>query len=67
MMADAVALMAKRKISELPVVDRLGKPVGMIDVTDVVGMFPELGEAAPKEPARPEYRVYCEPKQGRSA
>ena len=67
MMADAVALMAKRKISELPVVDRLGKPAGMIDVTDVVGMFPELGEPAPEEPAKPEYRVYREPKQSRSA
>jgi arabinose-5-phosphate isomerase len=67
MMADAVALMAQRKISELPVVDGLGKPVGMIDVTDVVGMFPELGEPAAKDAVKPEYRVYCEPRPGRSA
>ncbi|TWT36747.1 Arabinose 5-phosphate isomerase KdsD [Posidoniimonas corsicana] len=34
----AVELLAERKFSELPVVDAEGKPVGMIDVTDVVGM-----------------------------
>ena len=39
-MADAVALMAQRKISELPVVDGEGRPVGLIDVTDVVGLLP---------------------------
>ncbi len=32
----AVSLLADRKISELPVVDRQGKPVGLIDITDVV-------------------------------
>jgi len=40
MMADAVAIMAQRKISELPVVDPEGKPAGLIDVTDVVGLLP---------------------------
>ena len=40
MMADAVALLAQRKISELPVVDAVGRPVGLIDVTDVVGLLP---------------------------
>jgi arabinose-5-phosphate isomerase len=34
----AVELLASRKISELPVVDEQGKPVGMIDITDIVGM-----------------------------
>jgi arabinose-5-phosphate isomerase len=32
--------MAKRKISELPVVDGEGRPIGLIDITDVVGLFP---------------------------
>ncbi|REK11871.1 MAG: KpsF/GutQ family sugar-phosphate isomerase [Planctomycetota bacterium] len=41
MMLDAVAIMAERKISELPVVDRRGRPLGMLDVTDVVALFPE--------------------------
>jgi len=49
MMTDAVALMARRKISELPVVEADGRPVGLIDITDVVALLPkesELGEAA---------------------
>jgi arabinose-5-phosphate isomerase len=41
MMTDAVGIMAERKISELPVVDDCGAPVGMLDVTDLVGMIPE--------------------------
>lgn len=41
MMLDAVAIMAERKISELPVVDRHGRPCGLIDITDVVALFPE--------------------------
>jgi arabinose-5-phosphate isomerase len=38
---DAVHVMADKKISELPVVDGGGRPVGMLDVTDVVGLMPE--------------------------
>jgi arabinose-5-phosphate isomerase len=51
LMLEAVALMARRKISELPVVDPQGRPAGLIDVTDVVGLFPGDG-AAPEEPAQ---------------
>lgn len=40
-MTDAVAIMAERKISELPVVDGGGLPAGLIDITDVVSMIPE--------------------------
>ena len=46
MMVDAVALLAERKISELPVVDAEGRPVGLIDVTDVVGLLPPEDRAA---------------------
>jgi arabinose-5-phosphate isomerase len=35
---DAVTLLAQRKFSELPVVDAAGRPLGLIDVTDVVGL-----------------------------
>jgi arabinose-5-phosphate isomerase len=45
MMLDAIAMMAERKISELPVIDRRGRPCGMIDITDVVALFPEAGLA----------------------
>ncbi len=55
-MIDAVAAMAQRKISELPVVDAEGRPVGLIDVTDVVGMFPEIEEHASERPSGPEVR-----------
>jgi arabinose-5-phosphate isomerase len=41
MLIDAVCIMAERKISELPIIDRDGKPVGLLDITDVVGIEPE--------------------------
>ncbi|HVA49496.1 MAG TPA: KpsF/GutQ family sugar-phosphate isomerase [Pirellulales bacterium] len=40
MLADALAILAELKISELPVVGPAGIPVGLLDVTDVVGMMP---------------------------
>jgi arabinose-5-phosphate isomerase len=39
-MAEAVARLAERKISELPVIDAEGKPLGIIDITDVVALLP---------------------------
>lgn len=38
--AEAVEILRQRKISELPVVDHQGKPVGMIDITDLIGFLP---------------------------
>jgi arabinose-5-phosphate isomerase len=40
MMTDALAILAEWKISELPVVDDHGAPVGLLDITDVIGMMP---------------------------
>lgn len=37
---DAVELMRCHKISELPVIDTLGKPVGLLDITDMIGFIP---------------------------
>jgi arabinose-5-phosphate isomerase len=37
--ADAVELMKRRKLSELPVVDAAGQPAGMLDITDVIGLI----------------------------
>jgi arabinose-5-phosphate isomerase len=53
LMSDAVSLMAQRKISELPVVDADGQPIGLIDVTDVVGLFPQKVEAESHEATGP--------------
>jgi arabinose-5-phosphate isomerase len=38
--AEAVEAMKARKISELPVVDRGGYLVGLVDVTDLIGLVP---------------------------
>jgi arabinose-5-phosphate isomerase len=39
-MAEAMEILRTRKISELPVVDAEGKPVGMLDITDLIGLVP---------------------------
>ena len=44
---DAVALLAQRKFSELPVVDKKGQPVGLVDVTDVLGLKAEAEADVP--------------------
>ena len=76
MMSDAVAIMAERKISELPVVDAQGLPVGLIVITDLVSRLP--GDALlshplqPTPPAHPSetgptgfpFRVFDEPREG---
>ena len=52
-MTDAVEILRNRKISELPVVDGDGRPVGMLDITDLIGL--ELDE--PALPSRPTLRL----------
>jgi arabinose-5-phosphate isomerase len=37
---EAVEVLRQHKISELPVVDALGQPLGLIDITDVIGFLP---------------------------
>lgn len=44
-MAEAIEILRARKISELPVVDADGRPIGMIDITDLIGLEPPLGSA----------------------
>lgn len=39
-LGDAVTMLTERKISELPIVDSAGRPVGLIDITDVIGLSP---------------------------
>ena len=75
MMSDAVAIMAERKISELPVVDAQGVPIGLIDITDLVARLP--GDAIVSHPTQSTqsipstghetqafpYRVFDEPRE----
>lgn len=51
-MNEAIEILAGRKISELPVVDDALRPVGMIDITDVVGLLPRVDDDASKSPSR---------------
>ena len=55
-LSEAIQALAARKISELPVVDDVGVPLGLIDITDVVAVVPSnrgpLRESA--EPTRDE-------------
>lgn len=38
-LTDAVDVLTRHRISELPVVDADGRPVGLIDITDVIGLL----------------------------
>ncbi len=40
-LSEALELLAGRKLSELPVIDDAGRPCGLIDITDVVGLAPQ--------------------------
>jgi len=57
-MTGAVEILAQRKISELPVVDAEGCPVGMIDVTDVVGLLPDRQATKTKPAEQTSIRIY---------
>jgi len=46
MLNDAVSMMAERHISELPVVDSQGQPIGLLDITDIVALYPESTSAS---------------------
>ena len=39
-MQEAIEILAARSISELPVVSNTNAPLGIIDITDVVGLLP---------------------------
>lgn len=51
LMREAVEILGARKFSELPVVDGQGKPLGLIDITDVVSL--EAGGASSALAASP--------------
>ncbi len=60
LVSEAVDTMARRKISELPVVDAAGRPAGLIDITDVVGLLPKEEQLV--DDGDGPCRVFAEPK-----
>lgn len=53
-MADAIQLMKDRKISELPVIDAAGRPVGLLDITDIIGIEAPSAE----QPSLPQVQLW---------
>jgi len=58
--AEALEMLAERKISELPVVDAAHRPIGLIDITDVVGLLPVGRQQRPQLPNRSSRRDAAE-------
>ena len=54
----AIDILAERRISELPVIDAEGKPVGLIDVTDVLALLPEPIPTRSAEEGAPTVRIF---------
>ncbi len=42
---DALFVLASKKFSELPVVDENDRPIGMIDITDVLGLVQNMSKS----------------------
>jgi arabinose-5-phosphate isomerase len=67
---DAIRLLSIRKFSQLPVLDEHDRPLGILDITDLIGLVPDAESAAgaasrvdaghPPEPAGP-HRSELEP------
>jgi arabinose-5-phosphate isomerase len=49
---EAVDILCQRKISELPVVDAAFRPVGLLDITDLIGLVPQEDAAVAQPAAR---------------
>jgi arabinose-5-phosphate isomerase len=57
MATDALTILAQKKISELPVVDSDDKPIGMVDITDLIG-FVDSKELASHEESNCSFENY---------
>lgn len=40
LLSEAVELLSRYHLSELPVIDEAGRPLGLLDITDVIGLLP---------------------------
>jgi len=50
LLGDAIAVLAGRKISELPVLDELARPIGLLDITDIVSLSEPQRAVVPLKP-----------------
>jgi arabinose-5-phosphate isomerase len=50
---DAVAVLESRRLSELPVVDADGRPLGLLDIVDLVALTPADSAAPASDDAVP--------------
>jgi arabinose-5-phosphate isomerase len=48
--AEAVEVLRRHKISELPVIDGAGRPVGLVDITDLISLVPAEDRTAQPRP-----------------
>ncbi len=48
-MAEVMDLLRTKKISELPVIDYDGRPIGMLDITDLIGLAPSETKSISEE------------------
>jgi arabinose-5-phosphate isomerase len=46
-LSEAIEILSSRKISELPVVNHFDQPIGLIDITDLIGLEPLVGTMEP--------------------
>jgi arabinose-5-phosphate isomerase len=56
-LSEAWDVLAGRKLSELPVLDEAGRPLGLIDITDVLGLAPPQEAVRKKIESRKTVRV----------
>jgi arabinose-5-phosphate isomerase len=47
-LGDAVAILESRRLSELPVLAADGRPCGLLDIVDLVGLVPRESAATPR-------------------
>ncbi len=59
---DAIDIMVQHKISELPVVDAKDKPLGMIDITDILGLEHEAARDLHRQPCESTSDLFDEEK-----
>jgi CBS domain-containing protein len=63
-LSDAIELLGRYKISELPVTDEIGRATGIIDITDLVGVITE--DKAAKEDVPPPRLLKFNPQETES-